>query len=221
VAENPVLFMPSEAQCSKAMQAKDEFETPSAGRTLLQERKQAIEAGACASPTTGAAAAVCVNDDSTTTKDGQTCSALDDLGHFDGGSMVNLRGLPEFVGKESGQQICAGRQNDWTAHGGAFTAENQCCACGGGTKPTTTPTTTTTTTAAPRKCLQEGTDKPTTLRDGLKVMQPLLDLTSDEDVRNTVINALNNSEKNEAGIDTLQAMSNSELLEVLVTVLQC
>ena len=160
--------MPSEAQCSKATQAKDEFETPGAGRTLQHERKQAIEAGACASPTTGAAAAVCVNDDSTTTKDGQTCSALDDLGHFDGGSTENVGGFSQFVGKESGQQICNFSKLDgWTKKGGAFTAANQCCACGGGTKPTTTPTTTTTTTAAPRKCLQEGTDKPTTLRDGL------------------------------------------------------
>ena len=127
------------------------------------------------------------------------------------------------MGKESGQQICNFSKLDgWTANGGAFTAANQCCACGGSTKPRTTPTTTTTTTTAPRKCLQEGTDKPTSLRDGLKVMQPLLDLTSDEDVRNTVINALNNSEKTRnIPVDTLQAMSNSELLEVLVTVLQC
>jgi hypothetical protein len=46
VAEHPVLFMASEAQCSKATQAKDEFET-GAGAALLQERD--LE---CASPTT-------------------------------------------------------------------------------------------------------------------------------------------------------------------------
>jgi hypothetical protein len=75
VAEHPVLFMPSEAQCSKATQAKAEFET-GPGATLLQERDPE-----CATPTTtsttGAAAAVsCVNDDSTTSVDGHTCSAL-------------------------------------------------------------------------------------------------------------------------------------------------
>ena len=37
VAENPVLFMPSEAQCSKVTQVKAEFET-GAGAALLQER---------------------------------------------------------------------------------------------------------------------------------------------------------------------------------------
>jgi hypothetical protein len=45
-AEHPVLFMPSEAQCYKATQAKDEFET-GAGATLLQERDPE-----CMAPTT-------------------------------------------------------------------------------------------------------------------------------------------------------------------------
>jgi hypothetical protein len=43
----------------------------------------------------------------------------------------------------------------------------------------------------------------------------------DEDVRNTVIDELIDSEKIVAAIDTLQAMNDSELLQVLLTVLQC
>ena len=41
----------------------------------------------------------------------------------------------------------------------------------------------------------------------------------DEDVRNTVIDELIDSKKIVAAIDTLQAMNDSELLQVLLTVL--
>jgi len=87
VAEHPVLFMASEAQCSKATQAKDEFEK-GAGAALLQEVR--VEYPECASPTT-------TNPTPTTTTTTTTTVAPRKCDTLDGCLSVNGRELSGTV----------------------------------------------------------------------------------------------------------------------------